>query len=110
MTLSQDVLDLSGGQQAGAQMTSRQETLAKFDAQLVQARALLAGMSDADMMKTWTLKNGEQTILAMPKVAIFRGFVMNHMIHHRAQLGVYLRMNDVPVPSIYGPSADEGSM
>jgi hypothetical protein len=49
-------------------------------------------------------------VFAMPRVAVLRGFVMNHMIHHRAQLGVYLRMNDVPVPSIYGPSADEGTM
>jgi len=62
------------------------------------------------MMGTWTLKNGGQKIMAMPRVAVFRSFIMNHMVHHRAQLGVYLRMNDVAVPSIYGPSADEGGM
>jgi uncharacterized damage-inducible protein DinB len=62
------------------------------------------------MMKTWSLKHGDRTIMAMPKIAVLRGMVMNHMIHHRAQLGVYLRMNDLPVPSIYGPSADEAGM
>ena len=61
-------------------------------------------------MGTWTLKNAGQTIMAMPRVAVMRSFVMNHMVHHRAQLGVYLRMNNVAVPSIYGPSADEGGM
>ena len=58
-------------------------------------------------MGTWTLENQGQTVLAMPRVAILRSFVMSHMIHHRAQLGVYLRMNGVPVPRTCGPSADE---
>lgn len=109
MTLGQDSLDLAGGG-SGAVMTTRQETLTRFDQHWQNARALLAGCSDADLMKTWTLKQGDRTILAMPRVAVLRSFVMNHMIHHRAQLGVYLRMNDVAVPSIYGPSADEGTM
>jgi len=108
-TLAQDELNMSGGG-VGASMTSRQATLDQFDADRAKARAALAAISDADMMKTWTLKAGDRVVLAMPRVAVFRGFVMNHMIHHRAQLGVYLRMNDVAVPSIYGPSADEGNM
>ena len=112
MTIESDEMDMTP--QPGAPppspylMTSRQDLLAKFDEHAKKARALLASASDESMMKTWTLKNGGQTILAMPKVAILRSFVMNHLVHHRAQLGVYLRMNDVPVPSIYGPSADEG--
>jgi uncharacterized damage-inducible protein DinB len=53
------------------------------------------------------LLNGGQTIFAMPRVAVLRSFVMNHMIHHRAQLTVYLRLNDIPVPALYGPSGDE---
>ena len=61
-------------------------------------------------MKPWSLRNGETVFFTMPKVAVLRTFVMNHMIHHRAQLGVYLRLNDIPVPSTYGPSADEGQM
>ena len=58
-------------------------------------------------METWSLLNGGEVMFAMPKVAVLRSFVMNHMIHHRAQLTVYLRMNDVPLPALYGPSADE---
>ncbi len=108
MTLGQDELDLAGGG-SGATMTTRQAVLDRFDADLAKARAALAGISDGDMMTTWTLRSGDQVVLAMPRIAVFRGFVMNHMIHHRAQLGVYLRMNDVAVPSIYGPSADEGN-
>jgi uncharacterized damage-inducible protein DinB len=59
-------------------------------------------------MGPWTLLSNGQTLWTMPRAAVLRGFVFNHMIHHRAQLGVYLRLNDLPVPSIYGPSADEG--
>jgi uncharacterized damage-inducible protein DinB len=58
-------------------------------------------------MATWSLLAGGKTIFSMPRIAVLRGMVMNHLIHHRAQLGVYLRLNDVPVPAIYGPSADE---
>jgi uncharacterized damage-inducible protein DinB len=61
-------------------------------------------------MKPWALIYKGQTIFNMPRAAVVRVMMMNHMIHHRAQLGVYLRMNNVPVPSIYGPSADEGNM
>jgi len=71
--------------------------------------AAIAGASDAEFAKTWTLLNNGQKLMAMPKAACIRGFVMNHLIHHRAQLGVYLRLNNVPVPAIYGPSADEGA-
>jgi hypothetical protein len=59
------------------------------------------------MMKPWSLLNGGQTIFTFPKVGVLRGFVMNHMIHHRGQFTVYLRLNDIPVPPLYGPSADE---
>jgi uncharacterized damage-inducible protein DinB len=83
------------------------ELITALDAAVAKARPVLAGASDADMMKPWTLKQGDKVFFTMPKVAVLRSFVMNHMIHHRAQLGVYLRLNDVPVPSTYGPSADE---
>ena len=62
------------------------------------------------MMKPWALLAKGQTVFSMPRVAVLRSFIFNHNVHHRAQLGVYLRLNDVPVPSIYGPSADEGNM
>jgi uncharacterized damage-inducible protein DinB len=61
-------------------------------------------------MKTWTLTAGSHTVLTLPRVAVVRSFLLNHNIHHRAQLGVYLRLYDSPVPSISGPSADEGNM
>ena len=113
MTLGQDELDMNP---AGAVlpppyvMSSRTEALAKFDGDVAKARALLASTTDETMMKMWTLKSGGQVVMAIPRVAVLRSFVLSHMVHHRAQLGVYLRMNDVPVPSIYGPSADEGQM
>jgi uncharacterized damage-inducible protein DinB len=91
-------------------MTSRQQLLDTFDKKVVEARAAISGASDEHLLKTWTLLSGGKTIMAMPRVAFLRGFFMNHVIHHRAQLGVYLRMNNVPVPSVYGPSADEGKM
>ena len=77
---------------------------------MAKARAALAGASDPDLMKPWSLRQGELAFFTMPKIAMLRTFVMNHMIHHRAQLGVYLRLNDVPVSSTYGPSADENGM
>jgi uncharacterized damage-inducible protein DinB len=110
MTLEQDELDMSppgGASFEASVMGSRKDLLAKFDEQVRKARAALAKTTDEAMMRTWTLKNAGQTVLAMPRVSVMRSFVMNHMIHHRAQLGVYLRMNNVPVPGIYGPSADE---
>ena len=60
-------------------------------------------------MKSWSLKNGDTTLMTMPKIAVVRSFMMNHVIHHRGQLSVYLRLNDVPVPSIYGPSATKAA-
>ena len=112
-TLAGDELDMNppGGAATTAYvMTSRAEALATFDSHVAKARALLVDATDDAMMRPWTLKSGGKTLFSMPKVAVLRSFVLNHLVHHRAQLGVYLRMNDVPVPSIYGPSADEGTM
>jgi uncharacterized damage-inducible protein DinB len=82
--------------------------LQTLDAGVEKALEALSNASDDDFQVIWTLKNEGQVILAMPRIAVYRGFVMNHLIHHRAQLSVYLRLLDVPVPSLYGPSADEG--
>jgi uncharacterized damage-inducible protein DinB len=87
---------------------SRAELLERFDNNVAKARAAIAGASDEQLLRPWTLFAGGKQILTLPKIAVLRSFVMNHIIHHRAQLGVYLRLNDIPVPSIYGPSADEG--
>lgn len=87
-----------------------EEVLDLFDKNVADARAALVGASDEAFFQTWTLKNGEHVIFTLPKAAVLRGFVMNHVIHHRGQMTVYLRLNDIPVPSIYGPSADESGM
>ena len=89
---------------------SQKELLERFDKNVTSARAAIAGASDEHLMKPWSLLAGGQTLFTMPRIACLRGFVMNHTIHHRAQLGVYLRLNDIPVPAIYGPSADEQAM
>ncbi|HXU08092.1 MAG TPA: DinB family protein [Blastocatellia bacterium] len=88
---------------------STEELLARFDGHIATARAAIAGASDEDLLKPWTLIAGGKTIFTLPRIAALRSFVMNHNVHHRAQLGVYLRLNDIAVPSIYGPSADEGA-
>jgi len=87
---------------------SQAELLKKFDENVASARAALAGATDQAFLANWSLKAAGNTLFTMPRIACVRSFVMNHVIHHRAQLGVYLRLNDIPVPSIYGPSADEG--
>jgi uncharacterized damage-inducible protein DinB len=88
-------------------VNSRQELLEIFDRDVAKARKGLEAASDRQLMESWTLLAGGKTIFSMPRMAAVRSMVMNHMIHHRAQLGVYLRLNDLPVPGLYGPSADE---
>ena len=87
--------------------TSVDQMLAEFDQHVRKARAAIAGADDAAFLAPWSLLKNGVTIFSMPKIAVLRSFVMNHLIHHRAQLGVYLRLNDIPVPALYGPSADE---
>jgi uncharacterized damage-inducible protein DinB len=91
-------------------MTSRKQLLDIFDKNVAEARAALSKASDEELMKTWTLMNGGKTFFAMPRITVLRSMILNHLIHHRGQLSVYLRMNQVPIPSIYGPSGDEGRM
>jgi uncharacterized damage-inducible protein DinB len=87
---------------------SRDEVLSAFDENVKAARSALQTATDEAWRGKWSLLMGGKTIFTLPRTGVMRGFVMNHLIHHRAQLGVYLRLLDVPVPSIYGPSADEG--
>jgi uncharacterized damage-inducible protein DinB len=81
-------------------------TLAIFDEKTARARAALAATTDLDLQRPWTLKKGGEKLFTSPRGAALRSFVLSHGIHHRAQLGVYLRMLDVPVPAMYGPTAD----
>jgi uncharacterized damage-inducible protein DinB len=85
----------------------RKELLDRFDKNSEEARGMIVGVSDADLAKIWTLSFKGKEIFSMPRVAVLRGMVMNHLVHHRAQLGVYLRLNNVEIPGMYGPSADE---
>jgi len=89
---------------------SSEELLAYFDKNYAEAVDVLRNTSDEQFMESWTMRNGETVYFTLPKAAVMRSFVMNHIVHHRGQLSVYLRLNDIPVPSIYGPSADEGNM
>lgn len=90
------------------QAKSRAEVLEAFDKNVADARAALEAATDENWQGKWSLLMGGKTIFTLPRPAVMRGFIMSHSIHHRAQLGVYLRLLDIPVPSIYGPSADEG--
>jgi uncharacterized damage-inducible protein DinB len=83
------------------------DLLTHFEQTVTAARAGLVASGDAEMLTPWTFKRGEHVVFTMPRVAAIRSFVMNHLIHHRGQLSVYLRLKNVPLPSIYGPTADE---
>ncbi len=91
-----------------AERKSRREILDYFEKNAKEFGEVLAGKSDEHLRETWTLKNKGAHVLTLPRAACIRSFIMSHVIHHRGQLTVYLRMNDVPLPAIYGPSADEG--
>jgi uncharacterized damage-inducible protein DinB len=86
---------------------SRAALLEKFDRNVADARAIMLATSDAQMMESWSLKRAGEVVFTLPRVAVIRSMVINHTIHHRGQLTVYLRLKDVPLPGIYGPSADE---
>ncbi len=109
MTLDQDVLDMQPGYKPHF-AASQAELLEMFDKNVAEARGRIAATSDEQWGQIWTFKFAGKTIMAMPRAAVVRGVVMNHLIHHRAQLGVYLRLNDVAIPGMYGPSADEPNM
>lgn len=87
---------------------SRDAMVAAFDAKVAEARQLIAAATDPEMLARWALKRGVEEMFSMPRIAALRSFVMNHSIHHRGQLSVYLRLQNVPLPPIYGPTADEG--
>jgi uncharacterized damage-inducible protein DinB len=84
--------------------------LERFDKNVAAGRAAIAATRDEDFAKPWSLLNGGNVVFTMPRIALLRSFVLNHSIHHRAHLCVYLRLNDVPVPALYGPSGDESGM
>ena len=109
-TLTQDVWDINpeGGEpyQSPA-LTAISQILELFDDGVAAAKKQLAATSDDDFAKLWSLKAGGETLITMPKADVIRRWVINHSIHHRGHLCVYLRLNDIAVPALYGPSADE---
>jgi uncharacterized damage-inducible protein DinB len=85
---------------------SSSQLLRAYDENVRAARALVVRTTDGEFMVQWTLKSAGKSLYNMPRVAVFRSFVLNHAVHHRGQLSVYLRLLDVPIPNIYGPTAD----
>jgi uncharacterized damage-inducible protein DinB len=106
-TIDHPELDFAATPYEPYQPASTQDLLDFHDKMVAEAKEVLGRASDETMMEPWSLRSGEQVYFTMPKVQVLRSMVFNHIIHHRGQLSVYLRENNIPVPSIYGPSADE---
>ena len=104
---SLDIAPVGGEPYKGAKLASRQEILDLFDKNVTAARKAVSEAKDEDLSSMWSLLQGGKTIFTMPRSAVVRMVVLNHIIHHRAILCVYLRLNDIPVPGMYGPSGDE---
>src|SRR5215467_4704972 len=102
----EDSFDFGSGRR-GVEATSRAELLEVFDKGLARAKEIVAQTDDARARAEWSFMMGDKKMVSMPRRALFRSIMMNHLYHHRGQLSVYLRLLDVPVPSIYGPSADD---
>ena len=107
--LDQPEFNMVAGDYKPTVCTTVAEILALFDGQTAKIRALLDTKTDAELMSIWAFKSDGKELFSMPRVAAWRGWVMNHLIHHRGQLSVYLRLTGSKVPSIYGPSGDEAS-
>ncbi len=109
-TLEQEEIDFATAGLTPSDLGSKQEVLDFFEKNVEAARQSLQNTNNETMMGNWSLKNGDQTYFTMPRAAVLRTMVMSHIVHHRAQLGVYLRMNDSSVPASYGRSADDMGM
>jgi uncharacterized damage-inducible protein DinB len=102
-----EIAPVGGPRYQAPNLKSRQEILDLFDRNVAAARKALESARDEEMGQLWSLTEGGKPLLTMPRAAAIRGFVLNHLIHHRAILCVYLRLNNIPVPALYGPSGDE---
>lgn len=106
--IERETFDLSSSSNLASQpYESVPQMLQAFDQNVVGARAQVASRTDAELLAAWTLRRDGHELFTVPKVSVFKMFLLNHLIHHRGQLSVYLRLLDVPIPSIYGPSADD---
>ena len=107
IAMEADELDVSApGGARTPEFDSTANLIRTFDENVRRARAAIESASDSDMMEPWTLRRAGKTVWTLPRAAVLRSFILSHMIHHRGQLSVYLRLSDVPLPSVYGPSAD----
>jgi uncharacterized damage-inducible protein DinB len=102
-----DIAPVGGATYSFPKLGTRAEILELFDRNVAAARKAITEVSDEDMRAMWTLSQAGKPIFTMPRAAVIRGVILNHLIHHRAHLCVYLRLNDIPVPGMYGPSGDE---
>jgi uncharacterized damage-inducible protein DinB len=109
-TVETPELDFAVGDYKPFVPSNSQDLVDFFEKSVAESAQALESVSDETLMQNWTMRNGEQVYFTMPKAAVLRSFCFNHIVHHRGQLSVYLRLNDIPVPEIYGPSADEGKM
>lgn len=105
--MTQSVLDFNPETYRPMIVENAADLVTLFDKNLEEAMRHLQGASDEHMLQEWTLSKAGTPMLVLPRIGAMRGFVMSHFIHHRGQLSVYLRLLNIPVPSIYGPSADE---
>lgn len=110
VTLQQSELDFAKFDYKPLEPSTTEELVESLDKNVTDAIDVLRNTTDDVFLEDWTMRNGETIYMTMPKIAVMRSFVMNHIVHHRGQLSVYMRLNDIAVPSIYGPSADEGQM
>jgi uncharacterized damage-inducible protein DinB len=108
--LKQKELDFSTGDFKPFIPSSVAELLEKFDLNVSNAVELLKSNPDDGLSESWRLRSGEQILFELPRAGVIRAMALNHVIHHRGQLSVYLRLLNVPLPSVYGPTADEGPM
>ena len=104
---SWDIAPAEGEPYRSPTLTTRREILELFDRNVAAARKAIAAAKDEEMGQSWSLLRAGEPLFTMPRAAVIRGFVLNHTIHHRAILCVYYRLNDIPVPGMYGPSGDE---
>ena len=109
-TVEQPELDFAKFDYKPFEPKTTEELVAHFEKNYNEGIESLRNAPDEIWSEPWSLKNGETTYFTMPKIAVIRSMVLNHIVHHRGQLSVYLRLNDIPVPAMYGPSADEGQM
>lgn len=105
--LEQDEMAFNPEEYKPKEAASRAELLQIFDDNMAMAAKLMTGQSNDHVMAMWRMKVGDQIAFEAPRIGVIRSMILNHTYHHRGQLTVYLRLNDIPVPSVYGPSADE---